>query len=386
MYGLKFRGRPPIRFAESVQDVVNFKNPYAQTITDRSTPITEEFVDAVIAQSIFGWEGRHPAPALNEDGNFQGTDLDLLSFLVPIAERGAVIELPYYRSRRVSVAKANERHVGNGNRFGAVTGLTSNQDVFSFSIRIWDNTVVVHDSETGRESVGAFRNFMLVDVTGKWHDGWDRIVWDPTAKENNFLNNNGLWMGNTVYFKNAIHPNRWQSVFGAPYLLLKMLVERLRDEGSFYRQEVKRLEELGLRLPENEKKESGLTATASLVEQQKIKVETLEALLDVPAFSNAYPSMPNTLAGLELAYWHQKHLTWTLKPKAQLVVRADELAYFLYGKERVAPWMSGRSWKTFTPPRGRTVWNQIVLSNDMAYRLRRKTVTETVATNFSQRF
>lgn len=384
MRGLKFRGRPPIRLAESVQDVVHFNNPYAQAIADRSIPVTNEFVDAVIAQSIFGWEGRHPSPALDEDGNFQGTDLDLLSFLVPIAERGAVIELPHYRSRRVSVVKANERHIGNGNRFGAVTGLISNKDVFSFSVRIWDNTMVVRDPKTQRESIGANRNFMFVDVTGKLHDGLDRIVWDPTAKENNFLNDNDLWTGNTVYFKNAVHPNRWQSVFGAPYLLLKMLIERLREEGSFYRQEVTRLEALGLELPEGEIKESG--PTVSSVGQQKIKVETLEALLDMPVFKGTYQPMPNTQEGLVQAYRYQKHLTWTLKPKAQLVVRADELAYFLYGKERVAPWMSGRSWKTFTPPRGRTVWNQMVLSNDVAYRFRRKTVTETVATNFSQRF
>ena len=385
MKGLKFRGRPPIRFAGSVLDVANFNNSYAQAIVDRSITLTEEFVDAIIAQSIFGWEGRHPAPALDEDGNFQGTDLDLLSFLVPIAERGAVIELPLYRSRRPSVANPNERHIGNGNRFGTVTGLTSNQDVFSFSVRIWDNSVVVRDPETGRESVGAFRNFMLVDVTGKWHDGWDRIVWDPTAKENGFLKDNRLWTGNTVYFKNAIHPNRWQSVFGAPYLLLKMLIERLREEGTFYRQEVKRLEELGFQLPEREKRESG-GPTASFTEQQKIKVDTLEAVVDMPVFKGTYWSVPNTQEGLLGAYRHQKKLTWTLKPKAQLVVRADELAYFLYGKERVAPWMSERNWKIFTPPRGRTVWNQMVLSNDVAYRFRRKTVTETVATNFSQRF
>lgn len=385
MQGLKFRGRPPIRFAESVQDVVNFNNPYAQVIADRSVSITEEFVDSIIAQSIFGWEGRHPTPALDENGNFQGTDLDLLSFLVPIAERGAVIELPFYRSRRPSVTNPNERHVGNGNRFGAVTGLTSNQDVFSFSIRIWDNTVVVRDPETEQEGVGAFRNFMLVDVTGKWHDGWKSIVWDPAAKENDFLTKNRLWTGNTVYFKNAIHPNRWQSVFGAPYLLLKMLIERLRDEGAFYRQEVKRLEVLGLQLPEGEKKESG-GLTASFTEQQKIKVDTLEAVVDMPVFEGKYWSVPNTQEGLLGAYRHQKKLTWTLKPKAQLVVRADELAYFLHGNDRIAPWMGGRDWKSYTPPRGRTVWNQMVLSNDVAYRYRRKTVTETVATNFSQRF
>jgi len=384
MTGLKFRGRPPIRLAESVQDVARLSNPYARTIMDRSIPVTEDFVNVVVAQSVFGWEGRHPTPALDADGNFQGTDLDLLSFLVPIAERGAIIELPSYRSRRVSVAKENERHLGSGARFGNVVGLTSNQDVFSFSIRIFDNTIAVRDPATGRESIGAFRNFMLVDVTGLWHDGWEKIIWNPTAKENAFLEDSGLWTSNTVYFKNAVHPNRWQSVFGAPYLLLKMLVERLRDEGSFYRAEMKRLEALGISLPEDEKKESGPTGMASSTEQQKISVNTLEAVIDMPEFTGSYLAADNTRDGLVWAYRRQKKLTWTLKPRAQFVVRADELAYFLYGGDRVASWMDGREWKPFTPPRGRIVWDQLVLSNDVSYRLRRKTVTETVATDFLQ--
>ena len=384
MQGLRFRGRPPILLAQSVQDVVSLNNTYARVIVDRELPVSEDFVNSVIAQSIFSWEGRHPDPALDENGDFQGTDLDLLSFLVPIAERGAVIEIPHYRSRRVSVARENERHVGGGSRFGSVTNLISNQDVFSFSVRIWDNTVVVRNPETGREAPGAFRNFMLVDVTGKWHDGWDRIVWDPTASENEFLSRNRLWTRNTVYFKNAVHPNRWQSVFGAPYLLLKMLIERLREEGSFYRKEVERLEALGLQLPDGEKKES--RPTTSYTEQKKLKVVTLEAILDTPKFIGKYAPVPNTVDGLVAAYRHQKQLTWTLKPKAQMVVRADELAYFLHGEGRIASWMKGRNWKFFTPPRGRTVWNQIVLSNDVSYRYRIKTITETVATGFSQQF
>lgn len=380
MRGLKFRGRPPIQIAETVRDVVNLSNVYANTIMDRGAMITEDFVDAIIGQSIFGWEGRTPTRALDHDGNFQITDLDLLSFLVPISERGAVIELPTYRSRRATVSKANERHIGNGNRFGAVTGLISNQDVFSFSIRIWDNTIVVRDPETERETIGAFRNFMLVDVTGKWHDGWENIVWDPTAKENNFLNENDLWTGNTVYFKNAVHPNRWQSIFGAPYLLLKMLVERLRDEGTFYRQEVKRLESLGLRLYGDGGVHYKPNEVVSTTEHKKIKVETMEAVLDTPQFIGNYQTVPDTRVGLAVAYNHQKQLTWTFKPKVQLIVRADELAYFLHGNGRIASWMSGRAWRDFTPPRGRIVWNQMVLASDMAYRYRYKTVTETVAT------
>lgn len=47
MRGLRFRGRPPIRFAESVKDVARFKDPYAQAIMDRNFLVTEEFVDAI---------------------------------------------------------------------------------------------------------------------------------------------------------------------------------------------------------------------------------------------------------------------------------------------------------------------------------------------------
>lgn len=373
MRGLKFRGRPPIRIAESVYGVVRFENPYAEGIVDRNFFLSEEFVDAVIAQSLFGWESRHPSPAIDEDGNFRGTDLDLLSFLVPLAERGAVIEIPHYRNRRPSVQRSNERRVGGGSRFGPITGLTSHQDVFSFSVRLWDGTVAVRDQETDRERLGAHRNFMLVDLTGKTYDGWDRIVWDPTAKENEFLDQNGLWTENTVYFKSAVHPNRWQSVFGAPYLLLKMLIERLREEGSFYRSEVKRLLDMGFALPKEERPE--MTPAG----YKPTKAETLEAVLDLPEFRGSYRAMPDSRNGLLFAHERQKFVTWTLKPKAQLVVRADELAYFLHGENRIASWMDGRNWKPFTPPGGRTVWNQMVLSSDVAYRFRKKIISQRVA-------
>ena len=384
MRGLKFVGRPPIRIAESIKDVVSFRNEYATVIMDRAALIDEDFVDAVVSQSIFSWEGRNPAPALDENGRFQGTDLDLLSFMVPIAERGAVIELPHYRSRRATVQREGERHVDGGSRFGALTGLTSNQEVFSFSVRIFDNTVVVKDPTTGRDRVGAFRNFMLIDVTGQWHEGWDRIVWDPSAKENAFLNEHGLWTGNTVYFKNAVHPNRWQSFFGAPYLLLKMLIDRLRDEAAFYFQEIKRLEDAGIRFPSGSGPEES-ALVASTTKTQKIKVQTLEAILDVPEFRGAYASVPNTTAGLVQAYERRKLLLYTFKPRAQFIARADELAYFLHGNGRIAPWMTGRSWNSgYKLPRGRVAWEQMVLSNDIALRYRQKEVTEEVS-DFSQR-
>ncbi len=368
MQGLKFRGRPPIRLADTVKDVVTLENPYAATIMDRSASVDEEFVRAIIERSVFSWEGRNPAPALDENGVFQGTDLDLLSFLVPMAMRGAIIEIPHYVSRRQKVTVANERKIG-ANQFGPIVGLISNKDVFSFSVRLWDHTIVVTDPVSGKQSIGDYRNYMIVDIDGTWYDGWDKIVFDPTAEENAFLTEKGLWTGNTVFFKYYVHPNRWQSVYGAPYLLLKMLISRLDDEAKFYRGEMKRLEGLGFSLPDGEK--SVYVPPTSVGETKTVKVKTMEVELDTPEFRGAYTPVDNSQEGLVEAYRRQKLLTWTLKPRAQFVVRADEAAFMKYGEGRIAPWMGTRTWQSgFRLPRGRIDWDLMRLSNECALRKR----------------
>jgi len=133
MVGLKSRGRPPIKMAATVKDVVSLENDYVREIINRNKPLDDELVGAILAQSIMSWEGKEPAPALDPDGNFQGTDLDLFSFLMPLAERGAVIEIPRYRNRRKIVRKEGERKIGT-NQLGKITGLVSNKDVFSLII------------------------------------------------------------------------------------------------------------------------------------------------------------------------------------------------------------------------------------------------------------
>ena len=348
---------------------------------DRNQLIDDEFVNAIVAQSVMSWEGRNPRPALNEDGDFQCTDLDLLSFLTPIAARGAVIEIPRYRNRRKVAVKHNERKIGT-NQFGPINGLTSNQEVLSFSVRIFDSTIVKTDPITGREKIGDHRNYMIVDCDGHWYFGWDKIVWNPSAEENKFLNENRLWIGNTVYFTNYVHPNRWQSVFGAQHLLKKMLTNRINDEAVFYKAEVKRLEAMNIRFPPSKKEEyvpppyEGNTVP--------IQVGTIEMILDIPEFSGTYAPVPNTQTGLITAYRRQKYLTYTMRPQVQFGVRANEAAYFLWGltsEAKIASWMEGRSWKSGWKegPRSRTEWNQMVLSPDMALRFRIKTVTQQVS-------
>lgn len=376
MQGLTFRGYPRVRIAASVENVAQLKNPYAKAIMDRGCAIDEEFVNSILGQSVFDWEGREPAPALDLDGNFQGTDLDLLSFLVGLTNRGAVIEISQYRNRRKIVRRADERKIGT-NRFGTLIGLTSHSEVLSFSVLIFDPTIVKTDTRTGREEPGAPRNYMIVDCDGHWYDGWDRIVWKPDAKENEFLTRCRLWTGNTVYFTNYVHPNRVNALFGAPYLLLKMLLLRLDDEANFYRGEMKRLEAMGI---VREKNESTPPIAQGPVES--IRVETIEVRLDTSEFIDTYMREPDSLQGLQHAYARQKFLTYILKPRVQFVVRADEAAYFLHGAKNnyVAPWMRKREWKSgYKPPRGRIEWNQMVLSDDVALRFRLKEIAQEVS-------
>ena len=376
MIGLKFKGRPPIKLAETVYDVAHLKNEYAQVIMDRNQTINDEFIGSVIAQGIMGYEGRNPKPALNENGDFVGTDLDLLSFLVPLSARGAVIEIPKYRNRRKIIKRSGERKIGT-NQFGPITSLVSNKDVFSFSVRVHDKTISFKNPETEKEELGGFRSYMVVDCDGYWYDGWNRIVWDPNRSENEFLSQKGLWTGNKVLFKHYVHPNRWQSVYGAPYLLKKMLITRFNDEAGFYRQEIKRLLGLGICFPLGEKKQS--RATVASGETEAIKVKTMEMNLTIPEFSGAYSPVSDSQDGLLSAYRRQKLLTYSWKPSVQFVARANELAFMRYGldanKEKIAHWMGKRNWEAWKKTPRSAKFQRMVLSNDMAllYRLKEKT-------------
>jgi hypothetical protein len=365
--------------AQSVRAVASLEDKVAKHIMDRSFPIAGDFVRDAVNGVIMNFTGRSPRPALNAKGVFQATDLDLLSFLVPLAVRRAIIEIPTYENRRQRVRKESERKIGTNN-FGAVTSLVSNQDVFSFSVRLFDQTIAVCDQKTEGEATGAHRSYMLVDVDGTWHDGWSKLVWNPTVKENSFLTDHGLWTGNAVQFQHYVHPNRRQSIYGAPYLRLKMLSARLADEASFYQSEVQRLEALGMVLP------AGVKGPVAVVEAvggvKSIKVETMEMVLDLPDFTGQYPSVEVSEAGIKEAYERQKYLTYSLRPLVQFVVRSDEAAFFRFGVREgfVASWMKGAVWQSgYRLPRGRVDWNRLELAPAVALRYRIKTVTQPVA-------
>jgi hypothetical protein len=335
-----------------------------------------DVVEQIKAHWAYDLYARRPGPALLENGVLKPTDLDLACFLAALVERKAVINLPSYQIRRPATRREGEHVVSRDNRHGHVLGLVSNKEAFSFSVRIRDMNVITTDGE-GNDGVGAYRNFMLVDLGGHWHEGWRKIEFMPSRAENEFLTDRRLWTGNEVVFENFVHPNRWTSFFGQWYLLTKALIKRLRAEAAFRRQEVKDKLRDGLVMPkgEDERDEETYGASEEVGEAESIKILAFAADVDaeVPEVYAPYSMTPE---GLEVAKKRAAQLTYVDIPELQFAVRATELAFvkrtdafsrFAECDPKAPPlpeplfsaWITGAKWEQEKVKR--TVWNRLVL-------------------------
>jgi hypothetical protein len=225
---------------------------------------------------------------------------------------------------------------------------------------------------------------MLVDLDGTWYDGWNKIEFMPSCKENDFLDDKSLWTGNTVFFKNFVHPNRWVSFYGQHYLLTKVLVMRLRAEAAFRRVEVKAKLASGLTFPtegEGAPKEHGAVEVVGESKAEKVAAFEAEVDVDVPEF---YDSYPDTQEGLVAAQKRATLLTYTEVPALNFAVRATELAFAQRARsfdvvsngaekptgsppsEPFPAWISGAKWDHEHKIK-RTVWNRLVLDQKIPF-------------------
>lgn len=291
-----------------------------QRIMDPSDPI-DDLIEEVKGWWRFDLLGRHPSRALmNEDGSLmKPTDLDLACFLAALADRGAVINLPVYTSRRPRQLRDDEWIVSKNNRHGKLIGLTSNKDVFSFSVLMIDANVVKTGGENG-DQVGAFRNFMVVDLDGHFYDGWKVIEFVPSAPENDFARDKELWTGNKIYFKNFVHPNRWVSFYGQPYILTKLLISRLKAEAKDLFQQIKsmRTSPVG---PVDESDDEGGRTTVGPATTEKVKAFEAEVVAPIP---ETFPRWRGTLEEVEARL---KKVRYADVPELQFACRATELAF-----------------------------------------------------------
>lgn len=335
-----------------------------QRVLDRFQPI-EDLITNLVDHWGFDLYSRKPGPAYDSDGVFKGTDLDLACFLSALVDRKAVIVLPTYERMRAVSKREGERVISKENRHGQLQGLVSNKKVLSFSVRILDQNVIRSGNETEGDQVGAFRNFTLVDVHGKWHDGWKNIEFMPSAQENEFLNDKALWSGTNISFKNFVAPQRWVSFFGQYYTLTKVLINRLEQEVEFANTSVQTLEQAGVRWPpwgeHGAKKEWPVTTKGA---SKSIKVDAFEAEVDAE-FYGIFKPYPKTTEGLVEAATVARTLKNKVIPALRFPIRCTELAFVQAGcKDKGFPsWISGAKWEEGYIPKGtRTEWNRLVLN------------------------
>lgn len=345
----------------SIKDIA--ESTPMQLILNRTASVVD-VIKAVEDHWHYDLYTRKPGPAyFDRNGRLQMTDLDLACFMSALADRHAVIDLPTYQSRRAPTRREGEHVVSKDHRHGKILSLTANKDVFSFSVRINDMNVMVAGRDGQEDSVGAPRNYMLVDVDGAWYDGWKSITFMPSAKENDFLKDRSLWTGHTVYFKNFVHPNRAMAFYGSHYLLLKTLIARLEEEASFLRTEKKRLLAAGITFPatgEGAEVEWPKTETGP---SKSIKVPAFECEVDAP-FIEDYSKVPTTQKALIETAATIKLYQYHILPKLRFHARATELAFVTAGGLAAGfpAWITGAKWETGYREKGkRTDWNRLVL-------------------------
>jgi len=370
--------------AKTLKNVLD--HPVMKSVLDK----TEDPMLAV--EQVTKWWGfdlysRKPGAALR-DGVFVGTDLDLACFLSAIADRGAVINIPNYKSMRPKTIKEGERVVSKSNRHGPVVNLVSNKDVFSFSIRIMDHNVITTDK------VGDYRTYSLTDPSGEWYDGWSCIQWDPSAKENAFLRENSLWTGNRVVFKNFVHPNRWTSFYGQHYFITKALIQRLTDEAKFYGLEIKRLQEAGARFPESGDGAKKVWPKSSKDAGKSVKFRSLEVEIDIPEYTGEWQQCDVSQTNLIDLDERRRQINSTIIPNLRFATRCTELAFFKHAMNdelhRMPAWLAGGTkWqKNYVPKGKRTKWERLVLfqpsvgERAVAIRMRVKEKSEIMAMNY----
>lgn len=304
------------------------------------------------------------------------SDIDLLSLLVSLANRHAVIQLPDYERRFPQTMNPSDTRVGT--RYGKILRLIAHKKALSFSARILDLGVVTQGDLFGNDTMGAFRTYTMVDANGTWYPGWKSFTWKPSAREDEVITRTDMEKEGMVNLAHWVHPNRRQSIFGAPYLTLKMLLVRLEDELAFYRKEVKRLEGLGI--PKQRTRERGVTHTTD-EPTKRIQVKSIIFEVDTPPLQGLYTAVIPNEHGMRQAETRVRELTYQLIPHTRFVVRANEAAYFHHGMTGnfIPHWMGSATWeRNVRLPGRRTRWSKLTLPGGAALRYRTMTFTEHV--------
>lgn len=362
--------------SRALERLVEGKDATAHMLLMRRLHIDDVCVRTLVAQASMRWVGRSPSPAFNTRGNLVGTNLDLATILVGLLQRRAVIHIPRYTRRRPKTVRTDVRRIGT-TAFGHIEQLVAHRDAFSFSVLLHDHSVIVPTGEMhGAETIGAPRSYMVLDVDGSWYPGWKNFGFAPTTSESEFFASRRIMTRSGMHCKYFVHPNRYQSFFGIPYLHLKMLLARLEDEVLCLRQELKRLDPS--RSSDTGKKRRTRAG-------KTISVKAFEVEFDMPAFVGPPSDYFVGREGDVRIAWIERRLKTILglwMPLVRFIVRADELAYYKYAFR--ADKKPGWAYKLTTEKRVRTqgskkLWHRVSFSSEYALRFREYVRKEIVA-------
>ena len=332
-----------MHIASTVLAVADRHNPMVAKIMDRSIPLTQEFCEQVMSLTQLSYHGRNPKPSIGKNGQIRKTNLDLLSLMMDLYRRNAQIELSAYDNQLPWKAVASERHVGGTTRRGPIKTLVSHKEQLSFSVRINDLSVL--DSSGDEPTFGAERSYMIANHLGQWSAGWYGFTWDMNPAEQAYLMRRKLLVDGNVDYEDYLHGNRRQSVMGAPYLLLKLLWQRIEDELSFYQAQLKRLERAGVECPADLRASTRYSIAQG--DSQSIEVPTFTMRLDGMECTEGYLSVSADAQGYRLAHDAVRFLSHDLRPMVQFMMRADEVAFYRFGLEQsfVSNWIKGSAWE-----------------------------------------
>lgn len=383
-------------------------NPIVSASLDRSRRI-DELIAPVMAFWEADLEERRPAPAYIKgvDGEpvYQGTDMDMITVLMALSQRRAVVNIPNYERLRKSSLRSNQYVVSGENRHGQIIRPVSHLDTHSFSVLIKDFNVI--ETKKGKEIVGAPRNFSVVDDHGELYDGWESLEWRANKKEEEFIKKHKLEAyRDTIEFRYFVHPALAASFYGSYYLSTKALAIRIADQAAHYKKVAQYLRKRGIRLPPPKDKEHVVHWKEG--DTKPISVQNLEARLILPPYHGKYPiygidefkegekpkveiykKMPsdrdlkNRRKVLRYALWASKKLVRKYGPMVRFPVRAVELAFFLYGikpdkekgREIIPGWEIPKWQKDYIENGGRINWNMLEFNPDvkLIYRIRETT-------------
>ena len=356
------------------------EHPVLIDIMDRTAPL-EPLMEDVREMWTYDLMNRKPSPAeYNDYGDLtKHTNLDLSTFLFALADRGAVINLPKYKAKRARTITEGQMVVSSDNRHGKVLGLTSNENTFSFGMSILDQNVISTDQ------VGFPRTYLMTDFDGSLYSGWGKIEFLPSKAENNFLTENKLWDGHTISFKHYVTPEKWLSLYGQYYFLTKALINRMTEERTHLKAEIKRLIKEGIRFPPKiqEKKESYPQSTKEKGDKKIVKC--FEVQIDLPQNDTEYAPLDTTQDALVNADKKVTTINRLLK-SFRYVTRCIELAAFNMGIDHFPAWMKNVKWEDGFKEKGkRTLWKRLKIMQPgvgqraIALRCREYEKTEEVA-------